>query len=157
MYIYIMSKNLVTTSLFCVILFFGTKLGLAQNTTFEKQNNTLKQPPYLKAGDTVAIVAPSGILKNRIGEVQQAQVLLKSWGLNSVLGKHVFNRDNHFAGTDDERCEDFQQALDDPKISAIWCARGGYGSVRIIDKLNWTKFKENPKWVIGYSDITAIH
>ncbi|OEK09881.1 LD-carboxypeptidase [Flavivirga aquatica] len=126
-------------------------------TLAQKQNMTLKQPPYLKAGDTVAIVAPSGILKNRAGEVQQAKALLKSWGLHSIVGKHVFKKSNHFAGTDDERCEDFQKALDDPKISAIWCARGGYGAVRILDKLDYSKFKQNPKWLIGYSDITALH
>lgn len=118
---------------------------------------TLQKPPYLKTGDTVAIVAPSGILKNRTKEVDQAKDLLKSWGLHTVVGKHVFNQANHFAGTDDERCEDLQKAMDDPKIRAIWCARGGYGTVRILDKLNWTKFKKNPKWIIGYSDITALH
>ncbi|WP_299520803.1 LD-carboxypeptidase [Winogradskyella sp.] len=117
----------------------------------------LIQPPYLKAGDTVAIVAPSGILKNREREVQQAIDLLKSWGLNTIVGKYVFSKANHFAGTDDERCEDLQYAMDDPKISAIWCARGGYGTVRILDKLDYTKFRKHPKWVIGYSDITALH
>nr|WP_132705104.1 LD-carboxypeptidase [Winogradskyella wandonensis] len=127
----------------------------AQNN--QKQHIEMIQPPYLKAGDTVAIVAPSGILKNREGEIQQAVSLLKSWGLNVVIGKHVFSKDNHFAGTDEQRCEDFQNALDDPKISAIWCARGGYGTVRILDKLDFTKFTKNPKWLIGYSDITALH
>ncbi|WP_370477520.1 S66 peptidase family protein [Tamlana flava] len=152
-----MTKNLLTISLFCAVFFFGTNHYLTQNAASEKPNNTLKQPPYLKAGDTIAIVAPSGILKNRSGEIHQAQDLLKSWGLNSLVGEHIFNQANHFAGTDDERCEDFQKALDDPKISAIWCARGGYGSVRILDKLNWNTFKKKPKWIIGYSDITAIH
>ena len=152
-----MSKNLLILSLFCFTFFVGIKRASTQNVAIEKQNNTLKQPPYLKAGDTIAIVAPSGILKNRTDEVQQAQALLKSWGLHSVVGKHVFNKADHFSGTDDERCEDFQKALDNPKISAIWCARGGYGTVRILDKLDFTKFKENPKWVIGYSDITALH
>ncbi|WP_298340504.1 LD-carboxypeptidase [uncultured Algibacter sp.] len=157
MYIYIMQRSLLILSLFCVTFLLETKSTSAQSTGLEKQNNTLKQPPYLKAGDTVAIVAPSGILKNRNDEVKQAQALLKRWGLFSVVGKHVFSNANHFAGTDDERCEDFQNALDDPKISAIWCARGGYGTVRILDKLDYSKFKENPKWVIGYSDITALH
>lgn len=115
------------------------------------------QPQYLKAGDTVAIVAPSGILKNREREVGQAIDLLKSWGLHVIVGKHVFSKADHFAGTDAQRCEDLQNAMDDPKISAIWCARGGYGTVRILDKLDYTKFKENPKWIIGYSDITALH
>lgn len=128
-----------------------------------KQEETLKmtseliRPPYLKEGDTVAIVAPSGILKNREREVQQAVDLLKSWGLHATVGKHVFSKANHFAGTDEERCEDLQKAMDDPTISAIWCARGGYGTVRILDKLDYTKLKENPKWIIGYSDITALH
>jgi len=117
----------------------------------------LVRPPYLKAGDTVAIVAPSGILKNREREVEQAVDLLKSWDLNAVVGKHVFSKANHFAGSDDERCEDLQNAMDDPKISAIWCARGGYGTVRILDKLDYTEFRKKPKWVIGYSDITALH
>lgn len=152
-----MTKYLLKTGLFCMFFFFGIKLYSAQNKAIEKPQHTLKQPPFLKTGDTVAIVAPSGILKNRVGEIQQAQALLKSWGLHSVVGKHVFNQANHFAGTDDERCEDFQQALDDPKIKAIWCARGGYGSVRILDKLDFSKFKKQPKWIIGYSDITAIH
>ena len=129
----------------------------AQSKDTPKQEIALKQPPYLKIGDTVAIVAPSGILKNRTDEVEKAIALLKNWGLNAIVGKHVFSKADHFAGTDDERCEDFQKALDDPKISAIWCARGGYGTVRILDKLDYSKFKKNPKWIIGYSDITALH
>ncbi|MAB47151.1 MAG: LD-carboxypeptidase [Flavobacteriaceae bacterium] len=120
-------------------------------------NDKLIRPAYLKAGDTVAIVAPSGILKNRDREVQQAVDLLKDWGLNAIVGEHVFSKADHFAGTDEERCEDLQKAMDDPTISAIWCARGGYGTVRILDKLDYTKLKENPKWIIGYSDITALH
>ncbi|WP_299106012.1 LD-carboxypeptidase [uncultured Winogradskyella sp.] len=127
----------------------------SDNTT--EMTSKLIQPPYLKAGDTVAIVAPSGILKSREREVQQAIDLLKSWGLHAIVGKHVFSQSNHFAGTDEERCADLQNAMDDPKISAIWCARGGYGTVRVLDKLNYTEFKKNPKWIIGYSDITALH
>ena len=152
-----MSKNVIILSLICVAFLSGIKEAVSQNTIIEKQDIILKQPAYLKAGDTVAIVAPSGILKNRKGEVLQAQALLKRWGLHSVVGKYVFSKSNHFAGTDDERCEDFQNALDDPKIKAIWCARGGYGTVRILDKLDFSKFKDQPKWVIGYSDITALH
>ncbi|QOD62477.1 LD-carboxypeptidase [Polaribacter haliotis] len=114
-------------------------------------------PPYLKVGDTIAIVAPAGILKNRQATITKAKKLAESWGLKVVLGKNMFNQNNHFAGTDSERCEDFQQALDNPNIKAIWAARGGYGSVRILDMLDFTKFKKQPKWVIGYSDITAFH
>ncbi|WP_407704291.1 S66 peptidase family protein [Winogradskyella bathintestinalis] len=122
-----------------------------------KMTSKLIQPPYLKAGDTVAIVAPSGILKHREREIQQAVDLLKSWGLHSVVGKYVFKKADHFAGTDAERCEDLQNALDNPSVSAIWCARGGYGTVRILDDLDYTRFRKNPKWIIGYSDITALH
>ena len=74
-----------------------------------------------------------------------------------VVGDNVFKVYNHFAGTDDERCEDYQKALDDPTISAILCARGGYGTVRILDKLDYSKFRNHPKWLIGYSDITALN
>lgn len=157
MYIYVMRKNLLVFGLICTAFCFITEQAISQNTSNNKPLSTLKQPPYLKAGDTVAIVAPSGILKNRNDEIQRAQALLKQWGLHSVVGKYVFNDANHFAGTDDERCEDLQNALDDPKISAIWCARGGYGAVRILDKLDFSKFKVQPKWIIGYSDITALH
>lgn len=141
--------------LLCAVFFFGKTPVIAQNNTIK--TITLMRPPYLKAGDTVAIVAPSGILKNRTTEIEKAKDLLKSWGLNTLVGKNVFNQNNHFAGTDAERAEDLQQAMDDPKISAIWCARGGYGTVRILDKLNFAKFNKKPKWVIGYSDITALH
>lgn len=152
-----MSKNLLTIHIIYVVFFLGIKTMLAQSKDSFKQEIALKQPPFLKAGDTIAIVAPAGILKNRTVEIEKAKALLKSWGLHAVVGKHVFSQANHFAGTDDERCEDFQKALDDPKISAIWCARGGYGTVRILDKLDYSKFKMNPKWIIGYSDITALH
>ncbi|MDT0557982.1 LD-carboxypeptidase [Ichthyenterobacterium sp. W332] len=135
-------------------------LGIKQRTVQQKNaktQNTLIQPPYLKAGDTVAIVAPSGVLINRGDEITQAKKLLENWNLNVIIGKNVFNQNNHFAGTDDERCEDLQNAMDNPTISAIWCARGGYGTVRILDKLDYTKFRNKPKWLLGYSDITALH
>lgn len=131
--------------------------NLSSSNSNSKMNTKLIQPDYLKAGDTIAILAPSGILNGADKDVYQGRDLLKSWGLNVVIGKHVFNKNGHFAGTDDERCEDFQNALDDPSIKAIWCARGGYGTVRILDKLNYTKYNENPKWVMGYSDITGFH
>lgn len=148
-----MSKKRILLFVCCAVFFLGNTIGFAQNKTETK----LIQPPYLKAGDTVAIVAPSGVLKNRFDEVNRAKQLLESWNLHVVIGKHVFNQANHFAGTDEERCEDFQLALDDPKIKAIWSARGGYGTVRILDSLDYTKFLKQPKWVIGYSDITALH
>ncbi|RMZ50132.1 LD-carboxypeptidase [Flavobacteriaceae bacterium PRS1] len=145
-----------------LLLVLGTpKTVIAQDSIsshyLDSINKKLIQPPYLKAGDTVAIVAPSGILNHREKEINYAKELLKSWGLNVVMGEHVFSKSGHFAGTDDERAEDFQKALDNPNIKAIWAARGGYGTVRILDKLDYTTFKEYPKWIIGYSDITALH
>ncbi len=137
--------------LLCFSLFFLTLIN-AQNKPMK-----LITPPSLQKGDTIAIVAPAGILKNRKYVIDKAKKLAESWGLKVVYGKHMFNQAHHFAGTDDERCQDFQDALDNPNIKAIWSARGGYGSVRILDKLDFSKFKQNPKWVIGYSDITAFH
>ena len=152
MYIYNMPKKTLLLTLCLALFVFGLQNGNAQQNAAN-----LITPPYLKAGDTVAIVAPSGILINREAEIERAKRLLKSWNLNVVVGKHVFKQNNHFAGTDDERCEDFQNAMDNPTISAIWCARGGYGTVRILDKLDYTEFKKKPKWIVGYSDITALH
>lgn len=146
---------LLILTLTCHSIVFAQSSNVTYSNT--KMSKPFIKPQYLKAGDSVAIVAPSGILKNREKEITQAKELLKSWGLNVVVGEHVFKKDNHFAGTDNQRAEDFQKALDNPNIKAIWCARGGYGTVRMIDKLDFAKFKENPKWVIGYSDITAIH
>jgi len=157
MYFYIMSKISFTLVLSCLVLILGIQDFSAQEKSTPMKEQTLVRPPYLKAGDTVAIVAPSGVLKNRNAEIQNAQDLLASWGLHTVLGTHLYSDSNHFAGTDAERCADFQQAMDDPTISAIWAARGGYGTVRILDKLDYTKYKKKPKCVIGYSDITALH
>ncbi|WP_082333667.1 LD-carboxypeptidase [Mangrovimonas sp. TPBH4] len=151
-----MSKKIQLVYLCCALWFFAMATGNAQQSNSQIPNKLI-QPEYLKAGDTVAIVAPSGILKNREEEVQDAVTLLESWGLHAKVGDHVFSQDNHFAGTDAQRAADFQKALDDPTISAIWCAQGGYGSVRIVDKLDYTKFKQHPKWLIGYSDITGLH
>lgn len=118
----------------------------------------LISPPYLKKGDTIIILAPAGILKpSRKAVIIEAKQLAESWGLKVVLSKNIFNNGNHFAGTDKERTADFQEALDNPAIKAIWAARGGYGSVRILDKLDYSAFLKHPKWIIGYSDITAFH
>jgi muramoyltetrapeptide carboxypeptidase len=123
----------------------------------QEKTNKLTTPPYLQEGDTIAIVAPAGILKNREDTIQKAKELAENWGLIVVLGSNLFNQNNHFSGTDNERVQDFQEALDNKNIKAIWSARGGYGSVRILDKLNFTEFIARPKWIIGYSDITAFH
>lgn len=127
-------------------------------TTVNAQKTVkLVTPPYLKKGDTIAILAPAGILKDKEEVIGKAKELAESWGLKVVYGKHLFNQNNHFAGTDQQRSQDFQEALNNPNIKAIWCARGGYGSVRVLDRLDFSKFQKNPKWIIGYSDITAFH
>ncbi len=115
------------------------------------------KPSKLIPGDTVAIISPAGFLQDSIYTIQNALDTLTSWGLNYKLADHVFARKGHFAGDDSVRILDFQEAIDNPNIKAIWCTRGGYGSVRIVDSLDFSAFKINPKWVIGFSDITVIH
>lgn len=127
------------------------------NNVSVNMNKLMIQPNFLTEGDSIAIVAPSGILLGKSREIDQAVELLRSWGLKPTVGTHVFNQNGHFAGTDTERAQDLQKALDNPNIKAIWFARGGYGTVRILDRLDYDKFKEHPKWLIGYSDITALH
>jgi muramoyltetrapeptide carboxypeptidase len=112
-------------------------------------------PPYLKKGDRIALVAPAR--KISPSEVATAINIFQSWGLEVVTGEHLFSTYNQFAGSDDQRQADFQQMLDDTSIRAIICSRGGYGTVRIIDRLDFTRFLQNPKWIVGYSDITVLH
>jgi len=112
-------------------------------------------PPYLKPGDKVAIVATAR--KVSFTEMEPAIRVLKAWGLTVITGNNLTAEDNQFAGTDWERASDMQQMLDDPEMRAIFCARGGYGSVRIIDRLDFTRFVASPKWIVGYSDITVFH
>lgn len=113
-------------------------------------------PPYLKKGDQVALVAPAGFLEDE-KPVIIAEQLLESWGLIPVRGTFVLEKDGYFAGTDTQRLQDLQNALDNPHIKAIWAIRGGYGTMRILPKMDFTKFIKNPKWIIGFSDITAFH
>ncbi len=112
-------------------------------------------PAYLKMGDIVGITSPAGFIT--LEAIQPAIQQIESWGLRIKPGTTIGKRDFSFGGTDAERAADFQQLLDDPKIKAILCARGGYGAVRIIDKLNWEKFKLHPKWIVGFSDVTVFH
>ena len=140
-----------------ICLFTALLLITFSTIIAQEKTNELMTPPYLQEGDTIAIVAPAGILKDREDTIQKAKELAENWGLIVVLGSNLFNQNNHFSGTDNERFQDFQEALDNKNIKAIWSARGGYGSVRILDKLNFTKFIAHPKWIIGYSDITAFH
>lgn len=113
------------------------------------------QPPCLKKGDKVGIVSPARCIS--FEEVHPAIRLLQRFNLEVVLGTHVFSRHHQLAGTDSQRIHDLQQMLDDPQIRAILCSRGGYGTVRIIDRLDFTRFCQNPKWIIGFSDVTVLH
>lgn len=113
----------------------------------------IKQPPHLKKGDKIAIVCPAKKLPK---EIDFAIDLLKDWGLEVVIGESVYASHHQFAGTDELRAQDLQTFLDDKSIKAIIAGRGGYGCIRIIDDLDFTKFKQNPKWLIGFSDLTVI-
>ncbi|GAA4820467.1 LD-carboxypeptidase [Algivirga pacifica] len=112
------------------------------------------QPPFLQANDTIAIVAPAGKVDRT--KVEASIPVLESWGLRVKIMPHVYAENGSMAGTDSQRLQDIQEVLDNPEVKTILCARGGYGSTRIIDQLDWTKFQKNPKWLIGFSDITAF-
>jgi len=113
------------------------------------------RPAYLQEGDKVGIVATAR--KISLKELQVAIDCFREWKLEVVLGDKLFMEDHQFAGTDAERTEDLQSMLDDPEIKAIICARGGYGTVRIIDQLDFSRFIEHPKWICGFSDVTVLH
>jgi muramoyltetrapeptide carboxypeptidase len=112
-------------------------------------------PPYLDKGDTIGITCPSGFMLEK--DIQPAVEEIRKWGFQIMLGNTVGKRDFTFGGTDEERRKDFQDMIDNPDVKAILCARGGYGAVRIIDQLDFSSLKKNPKWVIGFSDITVFH
>lgn len=113
------------------------------------------QPTALEKGDKIGIISPAGKIEPE--KVGIAVDMLERLGLKVVLGKHVFDEYHQFAGRDLNRLKDFQQMLDDPDIKAILCARGGYGSVRILEHVDFDLFLRKPKWIIGYSDITVFH
>lgn len=112
-------------------------------------------PPYLKPGDTIGITCPSGYITAE--DIQPAVEQIQGWGFKTIAGSTVGKRDFTFGGTDEERTRDFQDMINNPEVKAILCARGGYGVVRIIDAIDFSSFKKNPKWVIGFSDITVFH
>lgn len=116
----------------------------------------IKIPPYLQRGDTIGLVCPAGYMP-----AERAQVCiqtLQDWGYLVKTGQTLGGTSaTYFSGTDEERLHDFQQMLDDDTVKAVLCARGGYGTGRIIDRIDFKKFKKHPKWIIGYSDITVLH
>ena len=112
-------------------------------------------PPNLQKGDTIAIVATAR--KNIDDNLKPAIALAKSWGLEVVIGQTIGLDANQLAGTDEQRATDFQNMIDNPNIKAVWCVRGGYGTARMLELIDFSKFKENPKWIIGFSDVTVLH
>ncbi len=116
---------------------------------------SLIKPIPLQKGDKVAMVAPAGLITPDL--VSRAIKVFEEWGLEVLKGAHIFAQHFQFAGTDEQRLLDLQNALDDSEIKAVICARGGYGCMRIADKINWRKFMDEPKWVCGFSDITVLH
>jgi muramoyltetrapeptide carboxypeptidase len=129
--------------------------GYSRDRDPKEEEAVFKKPPYVRPGDVIGITSPAGTIKPE--EILPATAVMESWGYKVVAGNTIGKSDFTFGGTDDERAADLQKMLDDPKIKAIMCARGGYGSVRIVDRLNWTGFKKHPKWLIGFSDITVLH
>lgn len=112
-------------------------------------------PRYLKPGDRVGLASPSRAIDPE--KTAFAKQVLVSWGLEVVEGINTYSKKHQFAGTDEERAEDFQSMMDDGRVRAIVCNRGGYGAMRIIDRLDFSKFVEDPKWIVGFSDITVFH
>lgn len=113
------------------------------------------KPNFIKEGDKIAIVSTARKISH--AEIDEAVLLLKKWNLIPVLGKTIGIEYDQFAGEDAVRSADFQDMLNAVEIKAIWCARGGYGTVRVVDQLDFSVFKTMPKWIIGYSDITVLH
>ena len=113
------------------------------------------QPPFLKKGDKVRIVCTAR--KTFIADLEPAIQVYESWGLKVVYGSSIGQEDHQFGGSDAVRAADFQEAIDDDEIKAVLIARGGYGTVRIIDRINFSNFIRNPKWVVGFSDATVLH
>ncbi|WP_304234260.1 LD-carboxypeptidase [Jiulongibacter sediminis] len=115
-----------------------------------------KTPTFLKAGDTIGVVSVASKLDRERYE-QGKSIVEEEFGLKVRAGDHIFDHHFNYAGEDEVRLEDLQQMLDNPNIKAIIAGRGGYGTTRIIDQVDWTSFKKNPKWLVGFSDITALH
>jgi muramoyltetrapeptide carboxypeptidase len=121
----------------------------------KKKQSSAHIPTYLKQGDKIGLISTARKINKE--ELQSAIELLTSWGLEIVLGQNLFNSYHQFSGTDQERQSDLQHMLDNEYVKGIICVRGGYGTVRIIDSLNFELFQKQPKWLAGFSDITVLH
>ena len=115
----------------------------------------LIMPPALNPGDKIAIISPASTPGD--DNPEKAAATLRAWGYEPVIGPHALAKYHMYAGTIEERCADLRWALNDPEIKAIVCTRGGYGSSMLLDPMTKEDFRNHPKWIIGYSDITALH
>lgn len=115
----------------------------------------MQTPPYLKKGDEVRIISTARKISKE--ELQPAKKRIESWGLKVSFGKNLFEEDHQFAGSRKQRAEDLQAAIEDENVKAIVCARGGYGSVQLVDQIDFSPLQKNPKWLVGYSDVTVLH
>ena len=132
-------KNFIRSS---ASLLTVSALPVSSLESFNDSESNIIRSPYLKPGDLIGITSPAGYIT--LEEIQPAVKLMENWGYKIKIGDTIGKKDFTFGGTDEERLNDLQQMLDDPKIKAVMCARGGYGVLRIIDKLKWDKFKIKP-------------
>ena len=145
-------KKFISSALLTIGSLKAISAGLSANEEDDKIN---KIPPYLKKGDVIAITSPAGYIS--VIDCADAINMMESWRFKIKIGSSIGKKDFTFGGTDEERLADLQQMLDDEFVKAIMCARGGYGIVRIIDKLDFSTFAKKPKWIIGFSDATVLH
>lgn len=113
------------------------------------------RPPFLKLNDMAVIVSPSGKVSPIY--VHKAAEILKGWGLDVEVSKNALSETGSFSGFVEQRLTDLQSAMDDPEVKLIFCSRGGYGAIHLLERLNFNEIRKNPKWMIGFSDITALH
>lgn len=132
----------------------GVLLSITPSSIVTEYKNIWHIPEFLQKGDTIGITSPAGTIT--LSEIQPAIKKLEEWGYKVLVGKTIGEKDNTFGGTDLQRTADMQAMLDDKNVKAILCARGGYGAVRIIDNLDFKRFGKNPKWIIGFSDVTVL-
>lgn len=115
----------------------------------------MKRPTFLQLNDKAVIVSPSGNISSE--HINNTVSILQDWGLNVKTSENALQKTGRFSGFIEQRLHDLQSAIDDPDIKLIFCSRGGYGAVHLLDRLDFSKVKNNPKWLVGYSDITALH
>lgn len=148
-------KRLIPTLLF-LVLFLLPAAGLRAETRTADSPDFIR-PPYLRTGDTVGLVSPAGKLHKKI-DTARIRERIEAWGLHVRFGAFCANREEpYFAGTDRQRADDLQRMIDDPSVKAVIACRGGYGSVRLLPLVDLAGLRENPKWIVGFSDITTLH